>query len=748
MNEPVCGSTCYYAEKFRTSLPMDDPSKIYGQVERITFCNEENGFTIAKVKVKGEKDLVTVAGPLPGVNPGELLELLGEWSNHPKFGTQFKVMKFKSVMPATAAGIEKYLGSGLIKGIGPVMAGRLVKHFKETTLDIIDTHPERLEEVEGIGKKRVQMIKNAWDAQREIREVMIFLQGHGVTSTYAAKIFKQYGQGAIKVVQENPYRLAADIFGIGFKTADKIARDLGMDKNSEVRAEAGILYVLHELADDGHVYYPYEPLIEKSQKILEVEKDIIVKGLARLFEDRRIVIEDLNDGKSNFVPNNKAVYLSGYHLAEKSISGNLKALLSTPSNLRRIEENKAVEWVQKCLAIQLTEKQMEGVKTAVTKKVMVLTGGPGTGKTTIIKAILEIFRRLTPRIIMGAPTGRAAKRMSETTGWEAKTLHRVLEWSPKEMGFKKDQDHPLDADVVIVDEASMIDNLLMHHFLKAVPKPAVLILVGDVNQLPSVGAGNVLKDIINSGAVPVVELHEIFRQAMGSLIITNAHRIHRGEFPQLPGKGELQDFYFIQKETPEEIAATILELVTQKIPARFKKDPVDDIQVLTPMHRGIIGGENLNKVLQEALNKSPIELTRGSRTYKQGDKVMQIKNDYDKEVFNGDIGRILEINFEEQKVTVGFDGRPVDYEFSDLNELVPAYAVSIHKSQGSEYPVVVIPLHISHYLLLQRNLIYTGVTRARKLVVIVGTKKAMSIAIRNNEILRRFTGLCRKLRAK
>ncbi len=724
---------------------MDTLSKIHCQLERITFCNEENGFTIAKVKMKGEKDLVTVAGALPGVNPGEVLELLGEWSNHPKFGTQFKAVKFKSVMPSSAAGIEKYLGSGLIKGIGPIMAGRLVKHFKEATLEIIESHPERLEEVEGIGKKRVQMIKTAWDAQKEIREVMIFLQGHGVSSTYAAKIFKQYGQGAIKVVQENPYRLVADIFGIGFKTADKIAQDLGMDKNSEVRAEAGILYVLQELADEGHVYYPYGPLIEKSQNILEVEKEIIIKGLARLFEDKRIVMEDLNDGKSDFAPNNKAVYLSGYHLAEKSIAQNLKTLLSTPSNLRRIEENKALEWVQKRLAIQLTEKQMWGVKTAVTNKVMVLTGGPGTGKTTIIKAILEIFQRLTNRIIMGAPTGRAAKRMSETTEWEAKTLHRVLEWSPKEMGFKKDQEHPLDADVVIVDEASMIDNLLMHHFLKAVPKSAVLILVGDVNQLPSVGAGNVLKDIISSAAVPVVELQEIFRQAMGSLIITNAHRINRGEFPQIPGKGELRDFYFIQKETPEEIAATILELVTQKIPARFKKDPLEDIQVLTPMHRGVIGGENLNKVLQEALNKSPIVLTRGARAYKLGDKVMQIKNDYDKEVFNGDIGRILEINFEEQKVTVGFDGRPVDYEFSDLNELVPAYAVSIHKSQGSEYPVVVIPLHISHYLLLQRNLIYTGVTRAKQLLVIVGTRKAMSIAIRNNKTLGRFTGLSGKL---
>ncbi len=682
-------------------------SEIHCQVERITFCNEENGFTIAKVKVKGEKELVTVVGALPGVNPGEVLEVLGEWGNHPKFGSQFKAVKFKSVMPATAAGIEKYLGSGLIKGIGPIMAGRLVKHFKETTLDIIESHPERLEEVEGIGKKRVQMIKTAWDAQKEIREVMIFLQGQGVSSTYAAKIFKQYGQGAIKVVQENPYRLAADIFGIGFKTADKIAGNLGIDKNSEVRAEAGILYVLQELADEGHVYYPYEPLIEKSKQILEVENEIIVKGLAQLFQEKRIVLEDLNDSKTDFVPNNKAVYLSGYHLAEKSIAQNLRALLGTPSNLRRIEEDKAVDWVQKRLAIQLSEKQMWGVKVAVTKKVMVLTGGPGTGtgKTTIIKAILEIFRRLTNRIVMGAPTGRAAKRMSETTGWEAKTLHRVLEWSPKEMGFKKDQDHPLDADVVIVDEASMIDNLLMYHFLKAVPKSAVLILVGDVNQLPSVGAGNVLKDIISSGAVPVVELQEIFRQALGSLIITNAHRINRGEFPQIPAKGELRDFYFIQKETPEEIAATILELVTQKIPARFQKDPVDDIQVLTPMHRGAIGGENLNKILQEALNKSPIVLTRGTRTYKPGDKVMQIKNDYDREVFNGDIGRILEIDFEEQKVTVGFDGRSVNYDFSDLNELVPAYAVSIHKSQGSEYPVVVIPLHTSHYVLLQRNLI-------------------------------------------
>jgi exodeoxyribonuclease V alpha subunit len=727
---------------------MDNLSKIRGQIERITFANEENGFTIAKLKVQGEKELVTVVGSFPGINPGEVLELLGEWSNHPKFGSQFKAVKFKSVIPATVAGIEKYLGSGLIKGIGPVMASRLVKRFKENTLEIIDTDPDRLTEVEGIGEKRVQMIRNAWEAQKEIREVMVFLQGHGVSSTYAAKIYRQYGKESIKVVQENPYRLAVDIFGIGFKTADKIAGNLGIDRNSEIRAEAGILYVLHELADDGHVYYPYELLIEASQKILEVDKEIIIKGLAKLFEERKIVLEDLNEPKTDFIANHKAVYLTGYHVAEQNIALKLKVLLNSPSNLRQIDEEKALEWVQKRLDIQLTEMQKRGVKTAIKEKVMVLTGGPGTGKTTIIKAILEIYRRLTSKIIMGAPTGRAAKRMSEATGWEAKTLHRVLEWSPKEMGFKKDGDHPLDADVVIVDEASMIDNLLMHHFLKAVPRGAVLILVGDVNQLPSVGAGNVLKDIIASGVIPVVELNEIFRQAMGSLIITNAHRINQGEFPRIPDPKEEtpQDFYFIQKEKPEDVAATILDLVTNRIPSRFKMNPINDIQVLTPMHRGVIGAENLNKVLQEALNNSQVQLPRGGKIYKLGDKVMQIKNDYDKEVFNGDIGRITRIDSEEQEVTVDFDGRQVEYDFSDLNELVLAYAVSVHKSQGSEYPVVVMPVHISHYMLLQRNLIYTGVTRARKLVIIVGTKKALRIGIRNNKIRKRFTGLCKKLK--
>jgi len=551
---------------------MDTPFKLRGQIERITFANEENGFTIAKMKVQGGKELGTVVGNFPGINPGEVLELSGAWSNHPKFGNQFKAETFKSVMPATAAGIEKYLGSGLIKGIGPVMARRLVKHFGVSTLEIIDTEPDRLEEVEGIGKKRVQMIRSAWGAQKEIREVMVFLQGHGVSSTYAVKIYKQYGQNSIKIVQENPYRLAADIFGIGFITADKIAGNLEIAKDSITRIEAGILYVLYELTDEGHVYYPYEALIEKTKEILGVDREVIVKAFGRLAEENKIVWEDLNNPGKEIVPNNKAIYLPGYHRAEVGIARKLKTLLASPPSIRSIQSEKALEWVQKRLDIQLAEKQCQAIKTALEQKVMVLTGGPGTGKTTIIKAALEIFRKITPRILLAAPTGRAAKRMTETTGWEAKTIHRLLEWNFQKMDFLKDNENPLEADVIIIDEASMIDNLLMHHFLKAVPPTCSLILVGDVNQLPSVGAGNVLKDIINSGVVPVVELNEIFRQAMGSLIITNAHRINRGEFPKIPeSKGGPQDFYFIQKETPEEIAATILDLVTKKSPIASQK---------------------------------------------------------------------------------------------------------------------------------------------------------------------------------
>lgn len=736
------------------SFPFSHPdqlTQIQGQIERITFFNEENGFTVAKLKVSGQRDLVTVVGNLPETNAGEILKLWGEWGTHPKFGEQFRIRRHETLMPATVAGIEKYLGSGLIKGIGPVMAKRLVRRFGTETLEVIDGDPQRLEEVEGFGPKRIQMIKDAWEAQREIREVMVFLQGHGVSSAYATKIYKQYGREAIKIVKENPYQLAADIAGIGFLTADKIAQNLGIPRDSLPRAEAGLLYVLHQLTDEGHVYYPYEPLIKESQTLLGVDRELIVKAFAHLAEDGQIVWEDLSQPsgpQEEIQENNKAVYLSGYFSAEMGIAWKMKGLLNTPTALRAIQVDKAVAWAEKRLGLELAERQREALQLALQSKAMVLTGGPGTGKTTIIRAMLEIFRKLTPKILLGAPTGRAAKRMSEASGWEAKTIHRMLEWNFETMGFKRDHRHPLEADVVIIDETSMIDTLLMFHLVRAIPRQAVLILVGDVDQLPSVGPGTVLRDIINSGVIPVVRLTEIFRQAMGSRIITNAHRINRGQFPQIdsPGDQGFSDFYFIEKEEPESVLQVILELVTQKIPSRFGFDPLQDIQVLTPMHKGVIGTGNLNQVLQEALNPSGLSLTRGGRTYRENDRVMQITNDYEREVFNGDIGRIVEIDFEDQIVRVDFDGRIVAYDYTDLDELALAYAVSIHKAQGSEYPAVVMPIHTSHYIMLQRNLIYTGVTRAKKLVVIVGTQKALKIGIGNEKMQKRFTGLERKLK--
>lgn len=731
----------------------DRSAEIQGQIDRITFHSEENGFTVAKLRIPGQRELVTVVGNLPELNAGEVLKLYGEWGTHPKFGAQFKIIRYESVMPATAAGIEKYLGSGLIKGIGPVMAKRLVTEFGAETLEVIDHEAERLQEVAGFGPKRVQMIKDAWNAQKEIRDVMVFLQGHGVSAAYATKIYKQYGRQAIRVVQENPYQLAADISGIGFITADKIAQNLGMPRDSLPRAEAGLLYVLHQLTDEGHVYYPYESLIKEGMDILGVDRGLTIQAFGRLAEERQIVWEELRQPalqQGEVQENNKAVYLAGYFAAEMGIAWKIKEILRTPAGLRPIAAEKAMDWAQKRLAIELAERQKEAVDTALRNKVLVLTGGPGTGKTTIIKAILEIFRQVTPRILLGAPTGRAAKRMFEATGWEAKTIHRLLEWNFETMGFKRDHRYPLEADVLIVDECSMIDTLLMFHLLRAIPSKAVLILVGDVDQLPSVGPGTVLRDIINSGVIPVVRLTEIFRQAMGSKIITNAHRINRGQFPQIdpPPKETLQDFYFIEREEPEALLDVIVELVTEKIPSRFGLDPLQDVQVLTPMHRGTLGTANLNQVLQEALNPSDVVLTRSGRTYKKGDRVMQIANDYEREVFNGDIGRINEIDFEEQLVKVNFDDRIVSYNYADLDELVLAYAVSIHKAQGSEYPAVVMPIHTSHYIMLQRNLIYTGVTRAKKLVVIVGTRKALSIGIRNEKTQKRFTGLEHKLRAE
>ena len=718
---------------------------IRGQVERITYFSEENNYTIARLHMHGNKKLVTVVGNLVGVNPGEVLEMLGEWVHHPRYGEQFKILQYRSILPASVYGIQKYLGSGLIKGIGPVMAKRLVAKFGKDTLHIIEDDVERLSEVFGIGQKRITMIKEAWEDQKEIHEVMIFLQSHGVSSGYATKIFKHYGKESITIVKDNPYTLATDIYGIGFLTADKIAEKMGIPKDAVIRCEAGILYVLNTLSEEGHVYYPYDSLIRKCEKILGVESEIVADAITNIVGKGHVVVDE--DIENNEV-GGKAVYLAGYYFSEVSLANRLRTLIDMPKNVRVINSERTLSQLQRGLHITLAEKQIEAIKTAIQDKVVVITGGPGTGKTTIINCIIKIYRERESKVVLAAPTGRAAKRMNELTGFEAKTIHRLLEYSLQKGGFRKDDTQPLDADVIIIDEASMIDMLLLYYLLKAVPPFATLVLVGDVNQLPSVGAGNVLKDIIDSGVVPVVELTEIFRQAQESLIIVNAHRIHKGKFPILKDqqKNGLTDFYFIEQEDPEKVLKLILTLVKQRIPLTFGFDPVTDIQVLSPMHRGVIGAENLNQELQSVINPaSSPEITRGGKKFRVDDKVMQIRNDYDKEVFNGDIGRIISIDQETQEVIIQFDEKQVPYSYSDLDAIVLAYAVSVHKSQGSEFPVVIIPLMTQHYMLLQRNLLYTGVTRGEKLVILIGTKKALAIAIKNNQTLKRYTLLKERL---
>ncbi len=727
-------------------MPSDKLAELQGQIERITFTSEETGYTVAKIKVYGRRELVTIIGNIVNPTPGEIIKMKGEWGNHPKYGEQFKIVSCQTTTPASVHGIEKYLGSGLIKGIGPVMAKRIVKMFREKTLEVIEDEIDKLADVEGIGRKRIGMIRKAWEEQKEIRAVMIFLQSHGVGSGYAAKIFRQYGNDAIKVVQENPYRLATEIFGIGFITADKIAEKLGFARDSDFRASAGILYVLHGLTDEGHVFYPYELLIEKCREMLDIDREIITRAIGKAAVEKQIAIEDINDTLSGPQENNKAVYLAGYHLAESNLAARLQALVSAPQAIRKIDSGKAVQWVQEKLSITLADRQIEAIRCAAENKVMVITGGPGTGKTTIINAILKIFSAIRTKIMLAAPTGRAAKRMSEAAGNEARTIHRMLEFNMRKGGFQKNEESPLDCDLLIVDEASMIDTLLMHHLLKAIPVTATFIMVGDVNQLPSVGAGNVLRDIIDSGIAPVVRLNEIFRQAGESSIIVNAHKINEGSMPDLQASPDkVDDFYFVEQEDPEKALEMILKLVTERIPKRFGFDTVDDIQVLTPMHRGIIGAGNLNLELQKALNPGEEGIFRGGRLFRINDKVMQIVNNYDKEVYNGDIGRIAAIDEESKEVRVKIDDREVVYDYSDLDELVHAFAVSVHKSQGSEYPAVVIPILTQHYVLLQRNLLYTAVTRGKKLVVIVGTKKAMAIAVKNNKTEKRHTLLRQRL---
>ncbi|MEA1969023.1 MAG: ATP-dependent RecD-like DNA helicase [Thermodesulfobacteriota bacterium] len=723
-------------------------TELAGQIERVTFSSEESGYTVARVKVKGERDLVTIVGGIANPSPGEILVMQGKWVNHLKFGMQFHVETYQTKVPATELGITKYLGSGLIKGIGPVMAKRIVKCFGAATLDIIEHDTPKLSEVEGIGKKRVCMIKQAWDDQKEIREVMLFLQSHGVSSGYAAKIFKRYGNESIEIVTQNPYRLAEDIFGIGFVTADKIAEKLGMERDAPARIEAGILYVLHKLSDEGHACFPYAELVQKIVEILEVNHDLVLDAVGRAVIENKIVIEDVNDDFSEFKENNKHVFLAKYHFCEKGISARLKRLGKVCSSIRAVDSEKALEWVENQLTINLAGMQKQAVKSALDEKVLVITGGPGTGKTTIINAVIRIYSRLDVRIILAAPTGRAAKRMSEATGLKAVTIHRLLEYSMQKAGFQKNGKNQLSCDLLIIDEASMIDTILMHHLLKAVPETSLFVLVGDVNQLPSVGAGKVLNDIISSGLVNVTRLETIFRQAEKSMIVVNAHRINKGLLPGFNkerGKKN-SDFFFIQREEPEAVLNTILDLVTRRIPKGFGFDAFNDIQVLTPMHKGTTGTGNFNQELQRVLNPGNNGVKRGVSEFRVADKVMQIKNNYDKDVYNGDIGRISRIDFTDQNMIINFDSKDVEYDFSELDEIVHAYAVSVHKSQGSEYPAVIIPVTTQHYVLLQRNLIYTAVTRGKRLVVLVGTKKALAMAVKNNKTSKRYTGLEQRLK--
>lgn len=722
--------------------------ELTGQIERITYTNEENGYTVARLSVYGRPDLVTVVGNLMAPVPGEVVKLKGEWATHARYGEQFKITHYQTAVPASVYGIQKYLGSGMIKGIGPVMAKRIVKKFGTRTLDIIETDIEKLGQVAGIGKKRLEMIWKAWEDQKEIRDVMLFLQGHGVSSGYATKIFKQYGSRSIQVVKENPYRLATDIFGIGFITADQIAEKLGFDKNSRLRAEAGILYVLNRLSNEGHVYFPYDALMEKCVEVLELKPEQIAEALEVVASEKRVIIEDMKPPSNHGSTDARGVYLTRFYVSETGVAQQLKALLRARSSIRKIDSNKAVSWVQQRLSISLATDQIRAIKGAAENKALVITGGPGTGKTTIINAILTIFSRLNIRMLLAAPTGRAAKRMSEITGRESKTIHRMLEYSLQKGGFQKNDESPLDCDLLVVDEASMIDTVLMYHLLKAIPPKATFILVGDVNQLPSVGAGNVLADIIASGSVPVVELRDIFRQARESRIVVNAHRINSGLLPVLNrSRDRLDDFYFIERDNPDEVLGEIIQLVTERLPKRFRLDPFDAIQVLTPMHKGSVGAANLNLALQKALNPTGDGVARGDRIVRIHDKVMQIRNNYDKEVFNGDMGRVVKVDPELREVVISFDGREIPYDYNDLDEIVLSYAVSVHKSQGSEYPAVIVPLVMQHYMLLQRNLIYTAVTRGRKLVILVGSKKALAIAVNNNKIRKRYTRLRERLMA-
>jgi exodeoxyribonuclease V alpha subunit len=742
----LCEVSQLRQEKMRPREPQTQPESsnqevLAGLVDRVTYHNAENGFCVLRAKVRGHRDTITVVGHSATSAAGEWITATGEWVNDRTHGQQFKARFLRTSPPTSADGIEKYLASGMIRGIGPGYAKKLVRAFGDKVFDTIESAPDRLREVDGIGPVRAASILAAWAEQKAVREIMVFLHGHGVSTARAVRIFKTYGSDAIQVMTENPYRLARDIRGIGFKTADAIAMKLGVEKTAMVRVRAGISYALAEAMDEGHCGLPTDELVPLAEKLLEVPRQLVSAALQLELQDGAVIADQVGE--------TPCVFLAALHRAERTVAQRLLGLANGRLPWLWIDPDKALPWVEKRVCLALAESQIAAVRLALKSKVMVLTGGPGVGKTTIVKAILRILAAKNVTLLLCAPTGRAAKRMTEATGFEAKTIHRLLEVDPKTGGFKRGEDNPLDCDLLVVDEASMVDVPLMHALLKAVPDRAALLIVGDIDQLPSVGPGQVLADIITSGAVPVVRLTEVFRQAAQSRIITNAHRINQGAMPDLRPPDTNSDFYFVPADDPETAVGRIIELAKTRIPRRFGFDPIRDIQVLCPMNRGGVGARSLNVELQAALNPAgERKVERFGWTYAPGDKVMQIENDYDKEVYNGDIGTIENVDSDGGEIVVSFDSRSVAYQIAELDRLVPAYAATIHKSQGSEYPAVIIPVLTQHYAMLQRNLLYTGVTRGKKLVVLVGQKKAVAIAVRNTSGRRRWSKLAEWLASK
>jgi exodeoxyribonuclease V alpha subunit len=729
-----------------------------GSIERVTYYNPENGYSVLRVRpdqhnVPGQnrEGLVTVVGNLPELAPGEYIRLRGRWETHPQHGLQFASEYCEQTLPATIEGIRRYLGSGLIRGIGPRLAEKIVAQFGVDTLDVIENRADQLSQVADIGPKRTAQIVAAWEEQKQIKEIMLFLHGHGVSTNLAVKIYKQYGQNALQIVQNDPYRLARDIYGVGFKTADRIARALGLPADHPSRIEAGVVYALNEMSGNGHVYSPRETLIQKASALLEVAGDLIPPALERLSRDDRVRLDILPDldaaGEGNHsLREETAVYLTPFYFSETGVAERLRALAGAPSNLVNPQSNLPGTDAFSLLDPQLSAEQRAAIQIALGRPVSVLTGGPGTGKTTTIKSLIAALEMEHRRYALAAPTGRAAKRLSESTGRPARTIHRLLGFKPGE-GFKYNPDNPLPLDFLVVDEVSMLDVVLANQLLKALPLGAHLLLVGDVDQLPSVGAGDVLRDVIDSEIAPVTRLSAIFRQARGSQIVNNAHRINHGEMPVFDA--ESTDFFLFPAATPEEASNWVQDLVCQRIPRRFGFHPRDQIQVLAPMYRGPAGVDALNLRLQAVLNPpqtGKIERNLFGQTFRVGDKLMQTENNYDKEVFNGDIGFIIDISPVDQNLAVDFDGRQVYYDWSEADQLVLAYAISVHKAQGSEFPAVVIPLVKQHYLMLQRNLLYTAITRARNLCVLVGDKRAIAIAVHNDQTLERYTALDVRLR--